>query len=103
MKNTAQKKEVTFENMPQAVAQVVDEVSLIRSELAELKQNFQPKAPTEYLTRNEVAEWLKCDISTIHNWTVKGTLVKYCIGNRTYYKRSEIEAVMIPIDNNHSK
>ena len=32
--------EITFENMPQAVAKVYDEVSLIRNDLIELKKNF---------------------------------------------------------------
>jgi excisionase family DNA binding protein len=69
----------------------------LQSQLTELKQNFQPKAPTEYLTRNEVSEMLKCDLSTVHNWTKKGKLIAYGLGNRVYYKRSEVEAVLIPI------
>ena len=48
----------------------------------------------EYLTRSEVAELLKCDLSTILNWTAKGKLVMYCTGNNSYYKRSEVKAVM---------
>ncbi|MDQ3022684.1 MAG: helix-turn-helix domain-containing protein [Bacteroidota bacterium] len=92
--------EVTFDNMPQAVAKVYDEVFLIKNQLAEIKKDFAPKVPTEYLTRNEVAEWLKCDLSTIHNWTKKGTLIPYGIGNRVYYKRNEVEAVLIPFGKN---
>lgn len=69
----------------------------LQAQLTELKQNFQPKTPTEYLTRSEVAEMLKCDLSTIHNWTKKGKLIPYGIGNRVYYKRSEVEAVLVPI------
>jgi excisionase family DNA binding protein len=65
-------------------------------QLLELKQNFEPKAPAEYLTRNEVAELLKCDLSTVHNWTKRGNLIPYGIGNRVYYKRSEVEAVLVP-------
>lgn len=69
----------------------------LESQLNDLKQNFEPKTPTEFLTRSEVAEMLKCDLSTIHNWTKKGKLTAYCIGNRVYYKRHEIEAVIAPI------
>ncbi|HXB42305.1 MAG TPA: helix-turn-helix domain-containing protein [Bacteroidia bacterium] len=68
----------------------------LQAQLEEIKQNFEPKTPTEYLTRSEVAEMLKCDLSTIHNWTKKGKLIPYGIGNRVYYKRHEIEAVLIP-------
>lgn len=70
----------------------------LQSQLAELKQNFEPKAPTEYLTRSEVAEMLKCDLSTIHNWTKKGKLIPYGVGNRVYYKRSEVESAIIAIN-----
>jgi hypothetical protein len=88
---------VTFDNMPSVVAKVSNEVSIIRSQLKELKESFEPKSPSEYLTRSELAKMLKCDISTIHNWTVKGKLKKYCIGNRTYYKRVEVETALIAI------
>lgn len=100
MKNQTPPNEITFDNMPQAVAKVYDEVFLIRNQLTEIKQNFEPKTPTEYLTRNEVADLLKCDLSTIHNWCKKGKLIPYGIGNRVYFKRSEIEAVLIPFGQN---
>lgn len=63
----------------------------LQNQISELKQSFEPKAPTEYLTRNEVAEMLKCDLSTLWNWAKKGKLIPYGIGNRVYYKRSEVE------------
>ncbi len=88
---------ITFDNMPSAVAKVFSEVSIIRNQLEELKNSFEPKTPDEYLTRKEVAEMLKCDLSTVHNWTVKGKLKKYCIGNRAYYKRTEVESAIIAI------
>lgn len=72
----------------------------LENQLAELKNNFEPKVPTEYLTRSEVAEMLKCDLSTIHNWTVKGKLIPYGMGNRVYYKRHEIEAALLPFGKN---
>jgi len=69
----------------------------IQNQLTELKQNFEPKAPTEYLTRNELAEMLKCDLSTIHNWCKKGKLHPYGIGNRVYFKRADLESLLTPI------
>ena len=89
--------QITFDNMPSAVAKVYQEVSIIKNTLVELQQKFEPKLPSEYLTRAEVAQMLKCDLSTIHNWTVKKILVKYCIANRTFYKRSEVEAALVKI------
>jgi len=69
----------------------------LENQLNEFKQNMQPKTPTEYLTRNEVAEMLKCDLSTLWNWAQKGKLVPYGIGNRVYYKRNDIEAAIIQL------
>lgn len=65
--------------------------------LSELKKDFQPKEPTELLTRKEVAQLLKCDVSTVYRWTEKGLLKKYGIGNAVYYKRSEVEQALIEL------
>jgi excisionase family DNA binding protein len=73
----------------------------LQNQLAEIKQNFEPKTPVEYLTRSEVAKKLKCDLSTVHNWTKSGKLKPYSIGNRIYYKLSEVEAALIPLGKNH--
>jgi len=71
----------------------------LQKQLTELKQNFEPNTPTQYLTRNELAELLKCDLSTIHNWTKKGKLIPYGIGNRVYYKRNEVESAILRFRN----
>ena len=68
-----------------------------QTEIENLKKHFQPKEPDEFMTRHEVADFLKCDISTIHNWTIKGKLLPYGIGNRVYYKRSEVLKSLIPL------
>ena len=50
----------------------------------------EKKADDELLTRDETARFLQCDISTLHNWVKKGKLNAYGIGNRRYFKRSEL-------------
>ena len=72
-------------------------VTIVRKEIEDLKRNYQPKQPEEYLTRHEVADLLKIDKSTVHNHVKKGVLKQYGIGGKVYYKRSEIEAKMIPL------
>lgn len=69
----------------------------IKQELEQLKKDFQPKQPSEYLTRNDVAEMLKIDLSSVHNWTKKGKLKAYGIGGRVYYKRDEVENSIIEL------
>ncbi len=69
----------------------------VRMELQQLQAYFQPKEPTELLTRAEVKDLLKVDMSTLHLWTKKGKLQAYGIGNRVYYKRHEIENNLIAL------
>jgi excisionase family DNA binding protein len=69
----------------------------LKSEFETLKQEFQPKQPPEFLTRNEVRDLLKVDLSTVHNWTKRGKLKAYGIGNRVYYRRDEIQAAIKPL------
>lgn len=83
--------------------QIIAQFESLQKQIMELKEKFEPKAPTECLTRGEVAELLKCDLSTLHNWTKAGKLIKYGIGNRVYYKRQEIEASLIPLGRSKSK
>lgn len=66
--------------------------------LEKLKKEFQPKEPPKYITRDYVAkEILHCDVSTVHNLTVKGVLKKYGCGGRVLYRRDEVEAAIIHI------
>lgn len=69
----------------------------VKEQLEELKQHFQPKEPVELLTRKEVADLFKINLSTLFHWTNKGKLKAYGIGNRVYYKRSEVEEVLQPL------
>ena len=70
----------------------------VKVEIDQLKSEFQPKEPTEYLTRNEVKNLLNVDLSTIWNWQKKGKLKAYGIGSRVYYKRHEVEQSIKPLN-----
>ena len=84
--------QVTPEQLQDAI------IDRLKIQLDDLKKNFQPKTPTEYLTRSEVAELLKIDLSTVHNWTKKGKLISYGIGSRVYFKRKELENAIIKLN-----
>lgn len=64
----------------------------------ELKKFYQPKEPTKYLTRHEVAEMLSIDLSTVHNMTKKGVLQKYQISGRVLYVRDEVQNSIIKLN-----
>lgn len=69
----------------------------IDTRLEKLSKNFQPKEPTKFLGRHDVAEMLNVGITTVHNWTVSGFLKSYGIGRRVYYKREEVEAAIVEL------
>jgi excisionase family DNA binding protein len=48
------------------------------------------KEEKELITRKEAADLLKVSLVTIHEWCNNDLLRMYKLGNRTYFKRSEI-------------
>ncbi len=84
--------QVTPEQLQNAI------VEGVKKELEILKTNFQPKEPSDLLTRNETAQLLKVDLSTLHNWVKRKKIRAYGISHRVYFKRSEIEEILTPIN-----
>lgn len=73
-------------------------LSEIDKKLNELKKDFQPKTPTEFLTRSETAKLLSINLSTLHFWTKQGKITAYGLCGRVYYKRHEIESTLIRLN-----
>ncbi len=71
----------------------------VTKQLEELKKHFQPKEPTELLTRTETADFLKVNLTTLWNYTKQNKLISYGIGNRVYYKRTEVLNAIIKLKN----
>ncbi|WP_374360083.1 helix-turn-helix domain-containing protein [Cloacibacterium sp.] len=66
-------------------------------------KNAEPKTEANgetLLTRVEVAKLLRVTLPTINDWTNKGLIIAYRIGNRIRYKESEI---LQTITNNKTK
>ena len=65
-----------------------------------VKKRFPTKRkPTEYLTRNEVKDLLKCGfINGSQSGTKRGKLRAYGIAGRVYYKRHEVEQSIKPLN-----
>ncbi len=70
----------------------------VKIQIDELKSQFQPKQPNEYLTRQEVATMFNVDLSTVHNWSKSKKLNPLGLGARVYFLRSEIEASLTPLN-----
>lgn len=69
----------------------------VKSQLEELKNHFEPKTPVEYLSRQETADLLKVDLSTIHNYSKRKILQPWGIQGRVYFKRSEVENAIVKL------
>lgn len=50
-----------------------------------------------FYSRKELASLFGCSLSTIHNWTQKGKLQAYGLGNRVYYKVDEVHNALIKL------
>lgn len=73
---------------------IISEKLLNKLEKKLLSAN-QKSYDDELLTREETAKLLKINITTLWNWTRKGKIIAYGIGNRVYYKRGEIIKALI--------
>lgn len=69
--------------------------SILDERINDLKRNFTPREPEEYMTRIETAKLLKISLVTVHEWNKKKILYPRKIGKRTYYLRSEIKELLL--------
>jgi excisionase family DNA binding protein len=63
-----------------------------------LEQLQQKKHQELLLTRTETAKYLQINMTTLWNWTKKGKLKAYGLGNRVYYKKNEIDEALTRIN-----
>lgn len=80
---------------PTALIELIDDS--IKKQLEDLKENFQPKEPKRYLSRNELAEMLGVDRSTIHNWRKRKIIEAVQIGGRIFFERKSIENAIVKL------
>lgn len=88
----------TFNMIQLTTAELKDLISdAVKNELEELKKQLQIPKTEKYLTRKEVMQLFKISKGTLSNWVEAGTLTKYGVGGRIYFKSSEIEQTMIKL------
>jgi hypothetical protein len=73
---------------PNALANLIDE--RLKAQLDELKKNFTPREPDDFMSRKETAELLKISLVCLHDWMNKGILKPYKMGNKTYFSRKQV-------------
>jgi hypothetical protein len=84
MENAIMLQNVSLKELEQLIERVV------KAQLEEFRKEVAEEKPDELLTREETYKLLKIDSSTLWHWTKKGKVTAYGIGNRRYYKRSEL-------------
>jgi excisionase family DNA binding protein len=63
--------------------------------LIETQQSTRDATLSENMTPKEVAELLRVSTVTVWQWTKDGKLTAYRLSNRKYYKRKEVEKVLL--------
>lgn len=73
--------------------------SRLQIQLAELKSHLTSGGNNdELLTREQAANYLSIDLSTLHLWTKAGKLAAFGIGARRYYRRADLNNALKPLN-----
>ena len=76
---------------PNELANLISES--VKSQIQELinaTNKEQLKDENDLLSRKETAEFFKVSLVSIHSWMKDGIIKPYKVGNRTYFKKSEL-------------
>jgi len=94
MKDAILVKEVNPQQLTETILKGVE------TQINDLKKNFTPKEPDDFLTRMEVTKLLKISLTTVHEWSNQKILKAYKVGNRTYFSRKQIENTLFSSNSN---
>ncbi len=86
----------TLEQVPKAVGLILEKLSAMEVEMAELKAKYEsapppPKTDDELLTVDEACTFLKIKQNALYRWKREKLIPFVKIGSRTYFKKSELE------------
>jgi excisionase family DNA binding protein len=60
-----------------------------------LKKCLKDLSNDDFLSRKDTANYFGVSLPTIHDWTNKGIVKPYKMGNRTYFKKSDLVAKLL--------
>ena len=69
---------------------------LIDEKLGNAKQPTHAKQ-SKFISRKEVASFLKISLPTLNEWTKLGRLLSYKMGNRVLYNHQEVELALCQV------
>ena len=79
-----------IQTSPTELADLINEKVKTNLESLIKELSINDKQGSEFLTRKETAKFFGASLVTLHDWTKKGLITPYKMGNRVYYKRSEL-------------
>lgn len=82
--------QITTVTPDELVHLISESVTARFKEFSKHSQDNVPKDENDFLTRKQTAELFQVSLVTIHDWSKSGILKVYKMGNRSYYKRSEL-------------
>jgi hypothetical protein len=99
MSNFKKKKMKNIQFIQLTPEQLTDLISsIITPQIEEIKNCLKQQVSDDaLLTRAQTCELLQIDSSTLWNWSKKGRVTVYGIGNRRYYKKAELLASLVPM------
>lgn len=78
-----------LQTTPEQLVELISES--VKQQLENLKKELHSsEANDELMSREEACDYLKINSSTLWAWTNRKKVRAYGIGNRRYYKRSEL-------------
>lgn len=74
------------------LSSIKNEILISIDEYLKLKSGKKEVAPfeSEFLTRGDTMKFLSISDNCLREWTNKGILKNYRVGNRTYYRKDEV-------------
>ena len=86
--------EITFNDLPDVVSTLVDEIKSLRQMIDSRLSSTQPEQQTTWMTMAEFREFHPEHPAptTVYGWVRNGLIPHYKKGKKLFFKRSEIEA-----------
>lgn len=91
------KGKISFNDLPQALEAIIQTQELILNAIQQKGQQ-QKILDKELLTVDEAANLLDINRTTLWRWEKEGKIKSYGISSRRYFKLSEIENALIPLN-----
>ena len=71
--------------------------SQLETMLSNVMSGLNQNKGDEWMTREQVIKMLGINASTLWHWCKKSKLKSYGLGNKVFFKRSEVEQALIPL------